>query len=213
MHTISSIIIFICVILYKNKIMQESKHIVIDDTIKNSKHKYDMESTNMPPDGIFERSSVTIKTNTEDINGLLNATHEAFSKHVPLTLTPDVILITIMQSLGICIAQEPDSFYDTSKQYDITMRDDNLTLSPNAKDIWASAFATFDSMIEEKFNQKFPFCNFTTSTSTSIAVSHIVVMDIMQPFAKYSAGSFCGIPSIILKGTLNDWIQLQLYGI
>ena len=192
--------------------MQESREFIIDDKLKISSYKYSKVSTGMPQNGIYERSKFTIDVQTGQINGLLSATHEAFSKHLPLILTPDIILITIMQSLGVCIAQDPKSFYDISSKYDITMRDDSLNLTPESIPVWSKAFQTFNSMIQSKFNQNFPSCNFTTSTSTSIAVSHIVVMDIMQPFAKYTAMSYCGIPSIILKGTLEDWLKLQSYG-
>jgi len=51
--------------------------------------------------------------------------------------------------------------------------------------------------------------NFSTTTPTTKAVSEIVLMDSVQNYFEFALSTCCGIPSITLEGTLEDWKNIR----
>jgi hypothetical protein len=61
-------------------------------------------------------------------------------------------------------------------------------------------------------NEMLPWaeCNFSTSTPTDRLVSKIMLLGSMKEYFTYRMTTFCGIPSIMLKGTLQDWKEIRM---
>ena len=51
--------------------------------------------------------------------------------------------------------------------------------------------------------------DFSTSTQDDIIVSKLALMGAMQHYFSYTADFRCGIPSVNLLGTLDDWKKLE----
>ena len=50
---------------------------------------------------------------------------------------------------------------------------------------------------------------FTTSTVATIAAANISIMDTFQDLYEYRLVTKCGIPKIIINGTVEDWKKID----
>jgi hypothetical protein len=88
-------------------------------------------------------------------------------------------------------------------------RDDFAKGSPH--NAWPEVFSTFSDLIAENIGRRrdLVVCDFSTTGPVEAAASEIVLMDAMQPYFDYRVCSLCGIPSITLEGTVEDWRSVR----
>jgi len=141
--------------------------------------------------------------------------HQAFYKHYPLILSPDIIWLTIAQGFANHVSQDPEKvrkqFVDFKGKENITIsRQDFVKGSPSND--WPSVFPEFAQAIGGYIGKdavEMVTCNFSTSGPTERIVSQIALMDTVQHYFTYSMLCGCGIPSIGLRGTVEDWKSIR----
>jgi len=146
---------------------------------------------------------------------LLAAVYTAFSQHRPLVLTPDAVWITIAQGVAhhMVIRGERlrSKFVSHQGKLDLTfVAHDWVEGSP--ENPWAEAFDSWAGQIRDHVGPEIHdtlVCDFSTSGPTDRAVSQIVMMDIFERYFHYVLYGICGIPTITLEGTTDDWEHLQ----
>lgn len=144
----------------------------------------------------------------------IQAVHQAYSAHVPVSLRPDTLWYFIVHEVAEHVRQNADVcaplFTDTpgSKQT-IVVRDD--TLRPDAPSDWQRAInlvrEPLAAKITERTAQLF-LPHFSTSTSEDETALLIALMDVVSPYYAFEWHSMCGIPRIRLEGTPADWRSL-----
>ena len=149
-----------------------------------------------------------------DMNPFMQAVHLAYSFHLPLIITPDIIWYLISSGVAIHInknaEQLRDKFVSHQGKEVIRIRRDDFRL--NAKNPWHEVIDEFSIKIGEKTKNDIAeiiVANFTTTTKDSRVVSQIVLMDAMQSYFDYRVMTMCGIPEIRLKGEKHDWENLK----
>jgi len=181
---------------------------IINDTIKVESKIYNKVTVGeLDVPGVIHKGVIA----GNNSHNLLGAIHKSFCDHVVPIISPDIILITILQSLSLIIHDDPSSFGDVSKKVELEVRNDNLTMNPDSTTEWSNVFESFQGLIGTAFNQdlvELSTCDFTTSTPTTKVMARLALMDMVEPFAQYTASSFCGIPAIHLMGTVADWQKL-----
>ena len=158
--------------------------------------------------------------------GLFDATHYAYARHVPLTLSPDHIWLTIAQGFSRYVSLHStellDKLIDTSKlegysssvsyrKQVLAVRRDGFVKGSQSND-WPGAFEEFAQKIREKTVAKTYerlICDFSTTGALERAVSNFVLMDAMQSYFSYEMHTMCGIPQITLTGTTEDWQKVR----
>mmetsp|Transcript_86953 Transcript_86953/g.130362 ORF Transcript_86953/g.130362 Transcript_86953/m.130362 type:complete len:447 (-) Transcript_86953:284-1624(-) len=151
----------------------------------------------------------------DSINLLAQTVHKVFYDHYPLRLGPDVIWLTILQGLAKHIDQDPEGQRKNlvnfqGKQTLVIRRPDFVKGSSNND--WTTVFPEFAAMVERyigKDKVSAMTCDFTTSTTTDRICSQIALMDTVKHYFNYRALAGCGIPSIELTGTVDDWVSLR----
>src|SRR5215472_9132937 len=75
---------------------------------------------------------------------------------------------------------------------------------------WPEVFAEFSQQIAAYVGKlrDLVVADFSTTGPIARAASEVVLMDAFQPYFQYEWSIGCGIPSITLLGTPDDWIQL-----
>lgn len=153
-------------------------------------------------------------------NGLIQTIQECYDNHRPLVLTPDVIWLTICQGVSIHINQHYDSLKDIifikDKQDKIEVRNDSLEYSAKQ---WKSLIASFANETK-KYTKgdlySFFVPEFTTTTAINKTAYQITLLESYKKAFEYVGASGCGIPSIRITGTKNDWqsilSRLELLG-
>jgi len=144
-----------------------------------------------------------------------NAIAQAYENHYPLILSPDIIWLQISSNLANHINQDPEKYRKLfvgheGKKEIIVIRNDFVKGNPHNP--WPEVFGTFSNCIKGYIGDELHstiVSNFSTTTPITKAVSEIVLMDTCQNYFEYRLMTKCGIPSINLQGTLEDWINIR----
>ncbi|KXN74032.1 hypothetical protein CONCODRAFT_77045 [Conidiobolus coronatus NRRL 28638] len=156
---------------------------------------------------------------SSSLNGLAEAAHIAYANHHGLTLSPDHILITILQGLSIHITQDPEKYRATvglkhtepnTKEEIIIVRDEFQLGNPSND--WEGTFPEFLSEISKRVdNEVSPLLlgKFSTSSPRDVAVTALTIMDVYKSYFEYGVLTRCGMPEITLKGEKEDWTLLK----
>ena len=151
---------------------------------------------------------------------------DAFADHRPVTLSPDVIWFLICQGFAHYVNDNPEElrnlFVDHEGKIDLVVQSDNELLSGKAD--WETIVDGFYAQIRE--NTKGEIADimaqkFSTTGVNEHIVSEIVLMETVKSYFNYIVTYLsCGIPSITLTGTPDDWQsildctrKLSAYGI
>lgn len=134
----------------------------------------------------------------------------AYAHHRPIILTPDAMWILICHGFSQYVNHDPDKFRD----YLVSHQGKETLL------IWTSPGTTSEQKVE-KFASligketkgdlaEVMTCNFSTTGMVERMVSQIVMMDAVKPYFDYIEILIgCGIPSVTLEGTPDDWQLLR----
>jgi hypothetical protein len=143
-------------------------------------------------------------------NPLIDVLFRAYCYHHPVVITPDVIWLTITQGLALHITENAEElrhhFVQHEGQETIQVRRDDFIKGSPANP-WREVFSEFSSAVRERIgeNHDLIVANFSTTGPEERAASEIVLLASMQRYFKYEFVTLCGIPSITLLGTVEDW--------
>lgn len=145
----------------------------------------------------------------QNVNGFFKAVHDAYNNHLPLEIHPDHIHLLILQGLSIHINENAEQFRSLfvnhqGKKTLIINNDNNIEETQ-----WTELFSDFADKISHDIIDKelvnLTQIKFQTSTSNTIAAFNIALMDIVKIYYSYMDQTCCGIPYIIIKGSVTDW--------
>lgn len=150
----------------------------------------------------------------------------AYAEHRPLVLSPDMIWVLISQGFARYVNAHPEQLRDQlvnhSGKMDLVIQSDKDLLSGDAD--WEKMIGDFTAQINENAKgdiAKTFTADFSTTGTTERITSQITLMETMKSYFDYVVHYIaCGIPSITLTGTPQDWQkvlektrQLEKYGI
>ena len=151
---------------------------------------------------------------------------KAYVEHKSVTLSPDMMWLLISQGFARYVNAHSEELrsqlvYHEGKQDLMVMTKDDLL---SGKADWGKLLNDFSKQIELHTKgevAKTIAADFSTTTPVERIASQITLMESLKSYFDYTvvyAG--CGIPSITLKGTPDDWrrvlekaIQLERYGL
>jgi len=151
---------------------------------------------------------------------------DAFADHRPVVLSPDVIWFLICQGFAHYVNDNPEElrnlFVDHEGKIDLVVQSSKELLAGNAD--WDSIVDGFYEQIRD--NTKGEIADimaqkFSTTGVNEHIVSEIVLMETVKSYFNYIVMYMsCGIPSVTLTGTPDDWQsildrtrKLSAYGI
>lgn len=151
---------------------------------------------------------------------------EAYAQHKSVTLSPDMIWLLISQGFARYVNAHAEALrpqlVDHEGQVSLVMESDVDVLSEKAD--WPKLIGGFTSQIERYTTGDIGntiTANFSTTGLTERVASQITLMDAMKSYFEYVVVYIaCGIPSITLLGTPDDWRKvidktrrLSVYGL
>jgi hypothetical protein len=142
----------------------------------------------------------------------IQATHLAFDQHLGLTLRPDTLWYMIVSQVAEFIKLHPDeyAFMFTTKPDEkqlIEIRDDSLVYGSEGND-WGRTIELFRTPLRAAVidvTADLFLANFTTTTPEDEVAVLVTFMDAASPYFKYRVNTLCGITSIQLLGTPEDY--------
>ncbi len=147
----------------------------------------------------------------EDGHPFINSVRTAYASHRPLILSPDAVWLVIARGFNMHVLKNSEKLrhqlvhHEGKKKLEVTC-EQGLIEMPAEK--WEPYFSKFtdqiaqwadSSLIEQLTN------NFSTTTPASYVASQISIMSTMQNYFEYLMDEGCGIPTIYLEGTEEDW--------
>ncbi|HTL29688.1 MAG TPA: DUF4419 domain-containing protein [Tepidisphaeraceae bacterium] len=149
------------------------------------------------------------------IHPLLAAVHTAFAQHRPLVLTPDAVWLTIAQGVAHHMAihgeQLRDRFIAHQGKLRLVVKVDDFVKGSPEND-WPMAFATWNEQIRTHVGEKLYgtlISDFSTTDRHALAASQIIMMDVFERYFHYEMLCICGIPTMTLEGSVEDWTRLR----
>ena len=148
-------------------------------------------------------------------HALFDAAYMAFCQHRPLVLSPDMLWITMAQGFSTHINRNSDHFRhhfvkEQSRLKLVVERPDFVLGSP--ENPWQEVFQAFSQQIRGHVGPAMHdllAANFSTTGPVERAASEVVLMDTLQSIFQYSMLCICGLPTVTLEGSVQDWQDLH----
>jgi hypothetical protein len=150
-------------------------------------------------------------------NALLETAYRAFSDHHPLVLTPDEIWLAICQGFAMHVDAHAEELRHRivaheGKKVISLYREKGAFWKGNPNNPWEGVFAEMcDSMevylVSDLRELLVP--TFTTTGHAEQAAFEVAFMDALDSYFRYEVIVFCGVPSITLEGSPEDWERIR----
>ncbi|MBQ6167485.1 MAG: DUF4419 domain-containing protein [Muribaculaceae bacterium] len=133
----------------------------------------------------------------------------AYANHMSVTLSPDMVWLLISQGFARYVDSHAEELRSLFVDHDGKMK-----LTVQGTDIlfehadWPKLIGTFASLIEKNTKggiAQVITADFSTTGPVERVASQITLMKSMEHYFEYYYFTICGIPSITLKGTPEDW--------
>lgn len=150
-----------------------------------------------------------------DFHPLIAAAATAFKQHYPLVLSPDMLWLTVLQGVAQHVANHSDSLRARLVQHQTKIElvvDGATGLLPANSAEMLGAVTSFRDLISRHIQPDKAFLlqtEFSTTTDLERIALSVVLMDTFEPYFDYVFACICGIPSITLEGTPEDWALLE----
>lgn len=144
----------------------------------------------------------------DGVHPLLGAVGRAFAEHRPLVLSPDAVWLTIAQGVAQHVRLHAEELrprlvdHAGRKRLEVTL-DGPL---PRDERSWRDVVERFGKLLAAEVGGTDLFeCDFSTSTDVERVAGRVVLLDAYSPYFALWMVCVCGIPSITLTGTVEDW--------
>eukprot|EP01112_Ceratiomyxa_fruticulosa_P004267 TRINITY_DN1473_c0_g1_i11.p1 TRINITY_DN1473_c0_g1~~TRINITY_DN1473_c0_g1_i11.p1 ORF type:complete len:363 (+),score=87.42 TRINITY_DN1473_c0_g1_i11:894-1982(+) len=153
------------------------------------------------------------KTYSLGQNSFANAAMAAYANHHNLVIRPDDVWIAIMTQFSFYVNANSealrDIFVDFKGKKDLVVEDfGNIKTLPYDK-MARRMEDQIASNIKDPSVRKWVVPDFSTTTETDRVVGAIVLMAGMQNFFRYTMKGGCGLPSVTMQGTPEDWKEIR----
>ena len=164
------------------------------------------------PPGAIEKYGANMRAGLGSrCHPLVETVHQAFSRHYPLTLSPDCIWLTIAQGFGHHVTENAEALRGRLVRHQgrRQLLADSAGLAVSE---FEQAIASISAQIRDATDPVVAetlICDFTTTTPAIRTASEVVLMDTFASYFKYRMRCVCGIPRITLAGTVEDWQRIR----
>ena len=142
---------------------------------------------------------------------LVDSVHIAFADHRPLRLAPDDIWLVIAQGFSHHVTENAETLRSrlVRHQGQAELRADIAELTLQS---FEAAIDSFSAQIRDRTDpvlHETLLCDFTTTTRQTRVASEVAIMDTFSGYFQYVVGCVCGIPSITIEGSPDDWRRIR----
>ncbi len=149
-----------------------------------------------------------------DAHPFAQAAHDAFFKHLPLTISPDDVWFCLAQGFAHHVNANAEALRHRFVRHEgkaklVVERPDFVLGQPNP---WPEAFGAFSDQIAAHVGRPLRdmvVADFSTTTPVHRAATEVALMDAFQCYFEYEMLCGCGIPAIHLTGSPDDWRDVR----
>ena len=141
----------------------------------------------------------------------------AYADHYPITISPDMILLLFLQGYSRFMEKHSEKLRNIYVNFQgkkiLTVTRKGITPETAKPEDWRGIIGEFTQGIKGEIGENIISnleSNFTTTNSVTLTTSQISVMSSMKNYFKYEVMlPVCGISSITLEGSLEDWEKIK----
>ncbi|MBO2451125.1 DUF4419 domain-containing protein [Actinomadura barringtoniae] len=148
----------------------------------------------------------------DGVHPLLSAVGRAFADHRPLVLSPDAVWLTIAQGVAQHVRLNAEELRSRLVSHEVRKRLTVLHDGPMPTDAasWQHVAESFSKLLAAEVDDTDLFeCDFSTSTDTDRIAGRVTMLDAYSSYFALWMVCVCGIPSITLTGTVEDWQKIR----
>lgn len=156
-------------------------------------------------------------------SGFLAASLTAFAEHLTLAISPDHVWALLSYAFAKHVDTHVEELRENFVQHEgkkrLLVNADHMVMSGgnlgqgSLAEVWeADVFPDFSRQIEEHIGEKVHgtiASDFSTTTNTARAAHEITLMAATKNYFSFGMTTMCGIPSITLLGSEQDWVSLR----
>lgn len=141
--------------------------------------------------------------------------YKSYAEHRPFRLSPDMIWLLVLQGVSTFInntSPENQSLFPQIKSKEtIRIQHNGIQLGdPNSP--WEETTAMLTEAVEKTLGNdlvQLLRADFSTTGLSERVASEITILDALKPYFEYIvAFAVCGIPTVTLEGTVEDWDKI-----
>lgn len=180
---------------------------IFDKILKNDTLEVLMSNFNIEEKSFFNAEKTSL------IQGLILA----YKNHYPIIISPDMIWILILQGYSRFMDKYSEFFRNKYVNYDgkkvLDVKKIGIFPEEATPEIWQEIIDGFINGIKEQVGNEIISnlqSDFTTTEEITLATSQATIMSAMKNYFEFNLGmGGCGISSITLEGTLEDWDKIK----
>ena len=142
---------------------------------------------------------------------------EAYEKHYPITVSPDMILLLFLQGYSRFMEKYSkrvrNQYVNFEGKKTLIVKREGLTPETASKEDWQGIIEEFTGKIKNEIGENIISnleSNFTTTNPVTLTTSQVSIMSAMKQYFIYKViMCVCGISQITLEGSLEDWEKIK----
>lgn len=146
-------------------------------------------------------------------NGFVSTIQYCYDQHRPLVLSPDAIWTTICQGVSYHINENYSSLkgklFEKNKPKILSIRNDSLEFGAKHWNIFINDISNETRKYTKQDYYSFFVGDYSTTTPVIKTAYQIALLNSYKKGFDYIAETGCGIPSITITGTKEDWEKIQ----
>eukprot|EP01084_Bolivina_argentea_P148832 260121_1 len=171
-------------------------------------------------EAVYDFDATICVENNSSISPFITGACKAFNEHYPFRISPNNILLLILQAIAIHVDQNAEKLRDKYVLHEgiktlVVSRDSaDFVLKQQRRDNdWNGVIREFVQKIDKNTQPdtvQLMEADFSDSTLVDVISNKICIMDICKNYFRYGvAFGGCGFPKITLSGTKADWVKLK----
>ena len=148
---------------------------------------------------------------------LIRGLMEAYGNHCPITVSPDMILLLFLQGYSRFMEKNTEKLRNIYVNFEgkktLIVKRQGITPETAKPEEWQGIIDEFTQKIKGEAGENIISnleSNFTTTNPITLATSQMSIMSAMKNYFVYKAIMYvCGINSITLEGSLEDWEKIK----
>ena len=158
--------------------------------------------------------AIPLSKRTAEPNLLIQALDESFTYHRPITLSPDLFWLLILQGFAQHINLYPSEYREQlviNKEKKIIEIRKDILLNDSSywREVPGEVVEKFKTSLVDPSILDTLIPKFSTTTQNEEIVFSIGIMDTFSSYFEYWVTSLCGIPEIYLMGEAADWVDIK----
>lgn len=149
----------------------------------------------------------------EPVHGLLAAVHLAYAEHRPLALAPEHLWLCVLQAIARVVEEEPErhrKLFVAHEGKELVKIQRDEFIAGSANNDWAGAVRELGDGVRARSSERAKsFLAPSGASETGQIACEVSLLGAMQSYFELEVHTLCGIPTITLEGSAQEWSELR----